>query len=149
MLFRSMLAQIGMKVTLQAVPSDDFFTKYIIPGDYDMTAFSYVGTPFPLSGGYGTYADATTDSKGVKQWNANFGRLGSKAIDEAMRKATIELDPAKARADTNAADKLIWQEVNVIPLYQRPQNVAVKDTLANVGARGFYDLRYQDIGFTG
>jgi peptide/nickel transport system substrate-binding protein len=34
-----------------------------------------------------------------------------------------------------------------VPLYQRPQLVAAKAALANVGARGFYDLRYEDIGF--
>jgi len=38
--------------------------------------------------------------------------------------------------------------VNVLPLYQRPQSVAVRTTVANVGATGLYDLRYQDIGFT-
>ncbi|MER5419453.1 ABC transporter family substrate-binding protein [Streptosporangium roseum] len=146
---QSMLAQVGVKVTLHAVPSDDYFTRYIIPGNYDITAFAYVGTPFPVSSGYGQYADATKDSKGRLQWNANLGRIGSPQIDAAMDKATADLDGAQAIADTNAADKLIWEAVNVVTLYQRPQNVAVKNTLANYGARGFYDLRYQDIGFTG
>ncbi|MFI6482836.1 ABC transporter family substrate-binding protein [Nonomuraea sp. NPDC050663] len=148
-LLQNMLGQIGVKVTLQAVPSDDFFTKYIIPGNYDMTAFSYIGTPFPVSSGYGIYANATKDSGGTKQWNANLGRIGSPEIDAAMKKATAELDVAAARTATNNADKLIWEAVNVITLYQRPQNIAVKETLANIGARGFYDLKYQDIGFTG
>ncbi|MBB3726998.1 ABC transporter family substrate-binding protein [Nonomuraea dietziae] len=148
-LIQNMLAQIGVQVTLQAVPSDDFFTKHIIPGNYDMTAFSYIGTPFPVSSGYGIFANASTDSKGERNWNANLGRIGSPEIDAAMQKATAELDLAQARAATNAADKLIWEAVNVVPLYQRPQNVAVRQTLANLGARGFYDLKYQDIGFTG
>ncbi|GAA3160289.1 ABC transporter family substrate-binding protein [Planomonospora alba] len=147
-LVQNMLGQIGVKVTLQSVPSDDYFTKYIIPGNYDITAFSYVGTPFPVSSSYGQYANATKDGKGDLQWNANLGRIGSKEIDDAMDAATAELDHAQAVAKANAADKLIWQAVNVIPLYQRPQNVAVKNTVANLGARGFYDLRYQDIGFT-
>ncbi|MFC7649327.1 hypothetical protein ACFQX6_59665 [Streptosporangium lutulentum] len=64
-----------------------------------------------------------------------------------MNKATGDLDSARAIVGTNAADRLIWQAVNVVTLYQRPQNVAVKETIANFGARGFYDLRYQDIGF--
>ncbi|MFD1933597.1 ABC transporter family substrate-binding protein [Nonomuraea mangrovi] len=148
-LVQNMLIQLGVKVTLQAVPADDYFTKYIIPGNYDLTSFSYVGTPYPVSSGYGIYANATTDAKGVRQWNANLGRIGSPEIDLAMQRATAELDVAKAREATNQADKLIWDAVNVLPLYQRPQNVAVKATLANLGARGFYDLRYQDIGFTG
>ncbi|GHE41405.1 hypothetical protein GCM10017673_49610 [Streptosporangium violaceochromogenes] len=145
---QNMLAQIGVKVTLQAVPSDDYFTKYIIPGNYDITAFAYVGTPFPVSSGYGQYANATKDAEGRSQWNANLGRIGSPQINAAMDKATADLDGAQAAADTNAADRLIWEAVNVVPLYQRPQNVAVKKTIANYGARGFYDLRYQDIGFT-
>ncbi|GGO77244.1 ABC transporter family substrate-binding protein [Nonomuraea cavernae] len=143
-LAQSMLGQIGVKVSIQAVPSDDFFTKYVIPGNFDITPFAYIGTPFPVSSSYGVYAN----SPDGKTWNANFGRTGSAAIDQAMNKASQNLDPAQARADANAADKLIWQEVNVLPLYQRPQFVAVRQSLANVGARGFYDLRYQDIGFT-
>ncbi|GAA3127568.1 ABC transporter family substrate-binding protein [Streptosporangium carneum] len=145
---QNMLAQIGVKVTLQAVPSDDYFTKYIIPGNYDITAFAYVGTPFPVSSGYGQYANAVRDSKGQPQWNANLGRIGSPEINAAMDKATADLDGAQAIADTNAADKLIWEAVNVVTLYQRPQNVAVNKDIANYGARGFYDLKYQDIGFT-
>ncbi|WP_043614570.1 ABC transporter family substrate-binding protein [Nonomuraea candida] len=144
-LVQSMLAQIGVKVTIKAVPSDDFFTKYVIPGNFDLTPFAYIGTPFPVSSSYGIYANAT----GGQSWNANFGRTGSPAIDQAMSRAAQSLDPVRARAATNAADRLIWQEVNVLPLYQRPQMVAVRRTLANVGARGFFDLRYQDIGFTG
>ncbi|MEU8250014.1 ABC transporter family substrate-binding protein [Nonomuraea sp. NPDC048916] len=144
-LAQSMLGQIGVKLSIQAVPSDDFFTKYVIPGNFDITPFAYIGTPFPVSSSYGAYANSSDG----KTWNANFGRTGSEAIDRTMNQASQNLDPAQARADANVADKLIWQEVNVLPLYQRPQFVAVKTTLANVGARGFYDLRYQDIGFTG
>ncbi|WP_246075752.1 ABC transporter family substrate-binding protein [Nonomuraea terrae] len=141
-LAQSMLAQIGVKLTIRSVPSDDFFTRYVIPGNFDITPFAYIGTPFPVSSSYGIYANATDG-----RWNANFGRTGSAAIDAAMKRASQSLDPARARAATNEADKLIWQEVNVLPLYQRPQNVAVKETLANVGARGFYDLQYENIGF--
>ncbi|WP_433363208.1 ABC transporter family substrate-binding protein [Streptosporangium sp. CA-115845] len=147
-LVQDMLAQIGVGVTLQSVPTDDYFTKYIIPGNYDITAFAYMGTPFPVSSAYGQYADATRRPDDTGQWNANLGRIGSPQIDAAMNKATAALAPGRAIADTNAADKLIWQAVNVVTLYQRPQNVAVKSTVANFGARGFYDLRYQDIGFT-
>lgn len=144
-LTQRMLQQIGIKVTIQTVPSDEFFTEYIIPGKFDMAPFSYVGTAFPVTQGYGQYANA---AGGDKQWNANLGRIGSEEIDAAMRKATKALDPADARAHANAADRLIWQAVNVLPLYQRPQSVATRTTLANIGARGFHDLRYQDIGFT-
>ncbi|SDL87604.1 peptide/nickel transport system substrate-binding protein [Nonomuraea maritima] len=141
-LAQSMLAQIGVKITIKSVPSDDFFTRYVIPGNFDITPFAYIGTPFPVSSSYGIYANATDG-----RWNANFGRTGSAEIDAAMRRASQSLDQKRARVATNEADKLIWQEVNVLPLYQRPQNVAVKESLANVGARGFHDLDYENIGF--
>jgi peptide/nickel transport system substrate-binding protein len=64
-----------------------------------------------------------------------------------MDRASQNLDPEQARADVNAADRLIWKQASVLPLYQRPQLVAVRESLANVGARGFHELRYQDIGF--
>ncbi|WP_433431443.1 ABC transporter family substrate-binding protein [Nonomuraea sp. CA-141351] len=144
-LAQTMLAAIGVKLTIKAVPSDDFFTKYVIPGNFDITPFAYIGTPFPVSSSYGIYAN----SPDGKTWNANFGRIGSPAIDQAMSRAAQTLDPARARTLTNRADALIWPVVNVLPLYQRPQNVATRQTLANVGARGFYDIRYEDIGFTG
>ncbi|GAA3010346.1 ABC transporter family substrate-binding protein [Streptosporangium longisporum] len=146
-LVQDMLARIGVGVTLQSVPADDYFTRYVIPGNYDITAFAYAGTPFPVSSAYGQYADAVRRADGTRQWNANLGRIGSPRIDAAMNRATADLDDAEAVADTNAADRLIWQAVNVVTLYQRPQNVAVKDTLANFGARGFHNLRYQDIGY--
>lgn len=139
------LQQIGVKVDVRTVPSDEFFTGHIIPGKFDIAPFSYVATAFPVSTSHGQYANA---AEGDRQWNANLGRIGSAEIDAAMREAISALDPADARAHANAADRLIWQAVNVLPLYQRPQHVAVRGTLANIGARGFYDLRYQDIGFT-
>jgi peptide/nickel transport system substrate-binding protein len=65
-----------------------------------------------------------------------------------MNKAAADTDPAQTITDTNAADVLIWKQSNLIPLYQRPDIYAVKSTLANIGAYGFADLHYQDIGFT-
>ncbi|MDH2428243.1 ABC transporter family substrate-binding protein [Sphaerisporangium sp. TRM90804] len=147
-LVRAMLQRIGVKVTVQAVPSDDFFSRYIIPGNFDIAPFSYIGTPFPISSAYGTYADKVKGSDGRFQWNANFGRTGSPEIDTAMKRASSDLNPARARKAANEADKLVWAQAGVLPLYQRPQNWGVKSTLANIGAPGFHTLRYADIGFT-
>ncbi|WP_250214860.1 ABC transporter family substrate-binding protein [Acrocarpospora catenulata] len=146
-LVQAMLRRLGVKVSLQTVPNNDFFTKYIIPGNYDIAPFSYMGTPFPVSASYGTYANGVTRTGDDITWNANLGRSGTPQIDKALRLAGAELDPAKAQTQLNAADRLIWQQVNVLPLYQRPQTVAVRTTLANIGARGFRDLNYSDIGF--
>ena len=35
-----MLKDIGVKLDINAVPSDDFFDKYVIPGNFDIMPFS-------------------------------------------------------------------------------------------------------------
>lgn len=54
----------------------------------------------------------------------------------------------KVHALVNAADRLIWRQASVLPLYQRPQLVAARADLANLGACGFFEPDYEDIGFT-
>ena len=46
-LIQNMLGQIGVTLTINTVPSDDFFDKYITPGQFDFTVFSWIGTPYP------------------------------------------------------------------------------------------------------
>src|SRR5690606_30076400 len=122
------------------------FGKYLIPGDFDITAFSYPGTPFPMSNSFDVFADGERKGDDVK-WYSNLGRSGSRQIDQAMYRAGSSLDDERVTDLLNEADKLIWQKVNVLPLYQVPQNVVVRSGLANIGANGLYDLRYENIGY--
>ncbi|GLX00791.1 ABC transporter family substrate-binding protein [Microtetraspora sp. NBRC 16547] len=153
---RTSLERIGVKVAIVTVPSVDYFDKYIVPGQFDMAAFAYAASPYPVSANYGVYLNGTTSSGDGKrdgkqddrQWDANLGRAGSPKIDSALFAAGAQLNPGKAAAQLNAADRLIWQQATVVPLFQRPQTVIVRSTLANIGATGFYDLRYADVGFT-
>ncbi len=46
-LIQNMLGQIGVKLTINTVPSPDFFEKYVRPGQFDFTVFSWIGTPYP------------------------------------------------------------------------------------------------------
>lgn len=142
-LTQAMLQQAGVKVDLQAVADDDFFDKYVIPGNYDITPFAWIGTPYPISGMPSIYGSVKNGN--VQQ---NFARTGSTALDAKMAQANSELDPAKARTDANEADQMIWNEVHSLTLYQRPQIVPTKNTIANWGALGFYDPNWSDIGFT-
>ena len=143
-LVQSMLQKVGAQVDIQTVPVDDFFDKYVTPGDFDMTVFAWLGTPFPVSSSSSIYGNPKGDD--IEQ---NYARVGSQQIDDLFAKATAELDPAKARDLANQIDALIWDEVHSLTLYQRPELVAAKNTLANFGAKGFADVIYQDIGFTG
>ncbi|MGW2308462.1 ABC transporter family substrate-binding protein [Actinomadura luteofluorescens] len=143
-LTRALLERIGVRVDIEVVPADDVFERYVTPGNMDIVSFSWLGTSFPVSQMKAVFARPR--GRNVQQ---NYSRIGSAAIDAAMDKAIAEIAPERARALVNRTDRLIWQQASVLPLYQRPQLVAVRADLANVGAGGFLKPAYQDIGFTG
>ena len=132
------LAQIGVKLELDVKPASGFFTNYVNVGDFDITQFSWVGDAFALCCLNQIF---TTDAE------SNFGKISSPAIDAKVEEVLDELDPTKARALANEVDKMLWDEVFSLALFQSPGNVAVRDTLANYGPRGVGDLDYSAIGF--
>ena len=146
-LTQAMLKDIGVKLDIRSVPSDDFFDKYVTPGNFDITPFSWLGTPFPISSAQSIYANPTKDDKGELQIQQNYARVGSPEIDDLMTKAAQTLDPNEAFTLINQADAKIWQQVHSIVFYQRPQMTAVNKNLANVGSYGFAQPDYTKIGF--
>jgi peptide/nickel transport system substrate-binding protein len=146
-LTQAMLKDVGIQLQIKAVPSDDFFEKYVNIGNFDITPFSWLGTAFPISSAKSIYINPTKDAKGELNIQQNYARVGSPEIDTMMNGAEEQVDIEKAREQINAADKLIWDEVHSLVLFQRPQNVAVTKTLVNVGAFGFKDPVYEDMGF--
>lgn len=132
------LAQIGVKLELQAKSGSGFFSDYVNVGAFDIAQFGWVGDAFPLSSLTQIYAS---------DGESNFGKIGSPQIDAAIERTLAELDPGKARALANQVDELIWAEGFSLPLTQSPGTVAVRSTLANFGATGLADLDYTAIGF--
>ncbi|OBK76013.1 ABC transporter family substrate-binding protein [Mycobacterium sp. 1274761.0] len=133
------LAQIGVKLELDTKGGTGFFTNYIIPGDFDIAQFTWVGDAFSLCCLNQIY---TTNAE------SNFGKISSPEIDAKTEETFNELDPVKARKLANELDKLIFGIGFSLPLYQSPGNVAVRSSLANFGPAGIGDLDYTKIGFT-
>ena len=77
----------------------------------------------------------------------NYARVGSDEIDRLFGQATQELDRQRAIELANGIDALIWQEVHSLTLYQRPEMWVTKSRLANLGAFGFAEIVFQDIGW--
>jgi glutathione transport system substrate-binding protein len=138
---QAMLKEVGAKVNIKTVPVDDLFAKYITPGSFDFTVFSWFGTPFPISSSKSIYVNP----KGT-HIQQNYARVGSPEIDALLDRAAAELDETKARQLANQADALIWQEVHSLTTYQRPEIAAVKSNIGNFGAFGFATVIYEDIG---
>jgi peptide/nickel transport system substrate-binding protein len=132
------LAQIGVKMELDAKGGGGLFSNYIIPGDFDVAQFSWVGDAFSLCCLNQMY---TTGAE------SNFGKISSPEIDKLAVETMGELDEVKAREMANEVDKLIWDEVVSLPLFQSAGNLAVRSTLANFGPAGIGDLDHSKIGF--
>jgi peptide/nickel transport system substrate-binding protein len=148
-LVQNMVGQVGIQLEIKTVPINDFFDKYITPGQFDLTFFSWFGTPYPVSSAKSLYAAPRKNAKGELEIQQNYARVGSEEIDRLFDQANGELDRRKAKALANRLDSLIWQEVHSLAMYQRPELYACKKGLANFGAFGFeIPWVYQDIGWT-
>ena len=146
-LLQNMLARVGVTLVISVVPSPDFFSKYVTPGQFDFTLFSWFGTAYPMTSARSLYAMPTKNAAGEMDIQQNYARVGTSEIDRLFDEASQELDRTKAHALANQLDALLWQEVHSLTLYQRPEIIVTKSNLANFGAFGFADWIYEDIGW--
>jgi peptide/nickel transport system substrate-binding protein len=147
-LIQNMLAQVGVKMNIDTVPVNDFFDKYVTPGQFDFTVFAWLGTPYPMSSAKSIYANPVPAADGQLNVKQNYARIGSAEIDALFDQATAEFDRDRAIEIANRVDAQIWQEVHSLTLYQRPEIFFVKKGLANFGAFGLQQpWPYADIGW--
>jgi peptide/nickel transport system substrate-binding protein len=146
-LVQNQLAKIGVAVAIQSVPGADFYNKYVNTGDFDIAPVTLGGNAYPISTAVPVFANPTRASDGSLNIQQNYSRIGTPQIDQLLQQAGSTLDPTQAIAYANQADAAIWKLDAIIPLYQRPQIVATKSTLANYGAPGVEDTIYENLGF--
>ncbi|MGP5005948.1 ABC transporter family substrate-binding protein [Brachybacterium tyrofermentans] len=131
------LAAVGITMKVQKVPPTDLFAKYVIPGEFDLTLFGWVGNPFLSSG----------DSIWKTDGEQNFGKIGDEETDKLIDQAAVETDPAKRLETINEADANLWELAGVIPLWQSYDFFVQVDDLANYGAWGFQSPDWTKIGY--
>ncbi|MEU8784109.1 ABC transporter family substrate-binding protein [Streptomyces sp. NPDC048637] len=143
----SMLGKIGVQTSLQRVSDASYFQDHIAGGDYDLALYSWPGTAYPATDARPIYAKPQPAPDGSLTVEQNYTRVGTDHIDQLFDQAASELDEGAAHTLVAQADARIWAAAGSIPLYQRPELVATKKSLANVGAFGFATPRFQDIGY--
>ncbi|MGW1292439.1 ABC transporter substrate-binding protein [Streptomyces sp. NPDC002533] len=143
----AMLEKIGVGTEITKVPDESYFKDHIASGAYDLALYSWPATAYPATDGRPIYAKPEPATDGSLLVEQNYTRVGTDHIDQLFDRAASELDEKAARELMKQADARIWAAAGSIPLFQRPQLVAVDKKLANVGAFGFAAPRYQDIGF--
>ncbi|MDX6322602.1 MAG: glutathione transport system substrate-binding protein [Propionibacteriaceae bacterium] len=133
------LADIGVKVNIVSVPISKFQDGTLLSNhEFELVAFSWIGTPYPFGGIKQIYGSGA---------ESNYSQASIPQVDELIKQIDVENDRAKRAQMANEANKLIWEEVMTLPLYQRPELIAAKTKLANFGAVGLSTLRYENIGY--
>ncbi|MFJ7998114.1 ABC transporter family substrate-binding protein [Streptomyces sp. NPDC096310] len=142
-----MLDRVGISTEVTKVADDSYFKDHIASGDYDLALYSWPASPYPATDGRPIYAKPVPASDGSLLVEQNYTRVGTDHIDQLFNRAAAELDEKASRELVRQADARIWAAAGSIPLYQRPQLVAVKPGVVNAGAFGFAAPRYEDIGW--
>ena len=140
LLSTAMAKEVGIELVPTLIPSADYFVKHITqPANFELAVFAWVGTSYPIASSPNLYK---TDSA------QNFPKISSALVDSLGVRANQILALPKRCELMNQMDKELWKLMPSIPLYQRPNAVAVATKLANFGAFGYTSLDWAKVGFT-
>ena len=133
------LKEVGITVELNEVPAAKYFSDYIIPGDFEMTSFSWVGTPWPISSSEALFSPVDSES--------NFTGITDEKLSALYDEANTELDADKRIVIANEIDKVLAAYVPIIPIAPLPNVYAVKTGLVNYGATQFETVDWSIVGW--
>ena len=143
---QQMLAEVGVEVDVQPVPSNALFSEYITPGNYELAAFVTIGEhPFnaDTKGNYGGPLDEDGED-----WGNNTSRHSTPEINEKFDELAETTDDERYTEIVNEIDTLLWDEVLTIPMFERPGFWVMDENLHNFGEFGLAtDYVYEDIGW--
>jgi peptide/nickel transport system substrate-binding protein len=125
-LMQADLKTAGIDIKIDNTVSKDFFGKRLPKHDFDIGLFAWVSTPFP-SGNNPLYSQCVNGS-----CSSNYGQFGNAALDALLKQGGAELDHAKVTDIYNQADKIMWDQMWTLPLFQKPTFTAIRNTFVNV-----------------
>jgi peptide/nickel transport system substrate-binding protein len=133
------LKAVGVALKNNSVPSDKFFSDYVLKSNFELTMFSWQGTPFPISSAESIFYPADSGQ--------NFTGITDEKLGDMWAKANAELDPAKRVVDANDIDKAIFSYLPLIPLTPIPNTFGVTSGLVNYGAAQFQSVDWTTVGW--
>ncbi|POX49090.1 hypothetical protein C3489_25545 [Streptomyces sp. Ru71] len=143
----AMLRKVGIQTDITKVSDESYFKDHIAAGDYDLALYSWPVSAFPATDARPIYAKPVPAADGSLTVEQNYTRVGTDQVDQLFAQAIATLDQDEERDLIRKADSRIWAAAGSIPLYQRPQLIAARKSLANAGAFGFQTPVYEDMGY--
>ena len=140
-LIQGFLKKAGITVKLDTVPTAKYFDNDHVSngGNFQMTSFSWQGTPFPVSTTQPLFDPAKSEQ--------NYIGITDPRLAPLWEKADAELDPAKQQAIVHDIDKAIYDYVPLVTLGTTPTIWAAEKGLVNAGAAQFQTPDYTEVGF--
>ncbi|MEV0980717.1 ABC transporter family substrate-binding protein [Streptomyces sp. NPDC049915] len=143
----AMLAKVGIRTDITKVSDESYFKDHIATGQYDLALYSWPASAFPATDARPIYAKPVPAADGSLTVEQNYTRVGTDQVDQLFDQAIATLDQDEEQDLIRKADSRIWAAAGSIPLFQRPQLVATRTSLANAGAFGFQTPVYEDMGY--
>lgn len=134
---QAQLKEVGIQLDIVTIPVDKF-SSTLSGHEFEIIAFSWIGTQYPFSGIKQLYGTGS---------ESNYAQLSMPEVDELAKQIAVETDKAKRIELANRADRIIWENVHTLPLYQRPELWATKSKLANFGAVGLSTRSWEKMGY--
>ncbi|HVU73444.1 MAG TPA: ABC transporter family substrate-binding protein [Mycobacteriales bacterium] len=130
-IMQSQLKAAGIKLDIKN--TDKSIGDFTSAHEYDIALFAWVGGPF-VSANQSIYS---TPPKGADTQNTQF--YSNPQVDSMFNTAVADLDPKKQIDEYNAIDKLIWNDMATLPLFQKPGVLVYPTDLGNVFANPTQD----------
>ena len=144
---QKMLKDIGVNLKLKNINVDKQWPGVLDDHAFDIIAFSWIGTPYPLGDIRQIYGATVKDAKETYEL-FNYAQFLNPTVEELAPKIDTEMDPAKRAEMANQVAKSIWESSVTLPLYQRPMLIGVRAKLANIGAVAFGTVKWENVGYT-
>ncbi|MET9065966.1 ABC transporter family substrate-binding protein [Streptosporangium sandarakinum] len=108
---------------------ENFFGNGLTNNTYDVALFGWIGSDL-ISGSTSTY---TSPSKCDSEHKGNNnGCYSNKKVDELLKKVNQTTDKAAQTPLVAEAEKIMWQDLATIPLYENPNLTAWSEGVNNV-----------------
>jgi peptide/nickel transport system substrate-binding protein len=126
-LFASEMKAVGIKINIQNYDASTFFGTNLPSGTYQIGEFAWVATPF-VSSNQSIYCSYTNANNCGQNWT----HYANSQVDSDMKNGAEAASTSQEATDFNKADAILWQTMDTLPLYQKPQFWAWSNKLKGV-----------------
>lgn len=129
-LIKDQLSKIGMNITIDTCPAACLFSERLPAGKFQITLKGFSGSPFPVADARARFGTGGGDNYS-KYSNARFDKLAKQAAETLQVSEQVRL--------ANEMDEVLWEDLPMLPLFQRPELVAYRTSVIGIVPNGNRD----------